>query len=194
MLRAIAVLARAFPLVSLEGLLLGGEPVVVNGPVGVHNLIVLGCFHLLWEIEVSLARASHLRINETAQTESLFLPVSKTDPGALGCWRTWTCLCSGEARVGVRLCPYHVALDQVRLLTERFGSEGRQELPLFPTAAGSTAAKAEVVSSLRSFLRSHVSGLLSDDSEIGGHSLRVTGAQFLAGLGIEISVIMLMAR
>ena len=51
-----------------------------------------------------------------------------------------------------------------------------------------------MVSSLRSFLRSHVSGLLTDDSVVGGHSLRVTGAQFLAGLGIEISVIMLMAR
>ena len=105
-------------------------------------------------------------------------------------------LCAGAARDGLRLCPYHAAVVQLRILGSRFGSsEGLPlDLPLFPAAQGGIASKKGDVSSLRLFLQEPVGARTPNVLAIGGHSIRVSGAQFLAGLGIELGVIMLVAR
>eukprot|EP00971_Amphidinium_carterae_P197040 3910955-Amphidinium_carterae.1 len=54
--------------------------------------------------------------------ESFHLAASKIDPAALGCWRTWGCVCSGHIQGTLALCPYHAAKAQVTMLHDRFGN------------------------------------------------------------------------
>ena len=94
-------------------------------------------------------------------------------------------------------CPYHAVLDQRALLRELFGLRADlSELPFFPTAGGGFTEKRHVVHSIE-----YVAGLVGEplvDSQgvrrFGGHSLRVTGARSLAGMGIDLMLIQLMAR
>eukprot|EP00971_Amphidinium_carterae_P023404 461555-Amphidinium_carterae.1 len=66
-------------------------------------------------------------------------------------------------------------------------------MPFFPTETGDFADKLRVIQSLRLWAsRNGMSALTADT--VTGHTFRVTGAQHLARMGIEISVIMLMAR
>eukprot|EP00959_Pyramimonas_sp_CCMP1952_P319238 6679869-Pyramimonas_sp.AAC.1 len=62
------------------------------------------------------------------------LPVSTVDPRAVGCARTWACLCrEGRRRPD---CPYHAAVRQIDLLKGTFGAPWPPDCPLFPTSCG----------------------------------------------------------
>ena len=70
------------------------------------------------------------------------------------------------------------------------------DVPLFPDAAGGVIEKHRVVESFEAVARRL--GLATTDSQgnraFGGHSLRVTGARWLASRGMPLSVIQLIAR
>ena len=68
-------------------------PMVRDGPVGNHNLLVLFAYCLLREVEGLMARNRDVTINEERQVIIWRLPVSKTGPMAVGCEREWGCLC-----------------------------------------------------------------------------------------------------
>ena len=168
------------------------EPLVSGGPLGFKNLVVIGCFHMLREIELSTSLARSLFVDLDRMEETLHLPTSKTDHLALGVWRSWGCVCAGLPSPAP--CPYHAAISQRRLLLDRFAVEGELpvDLPLFPSCSGHTTSKAAVVASLRAWLSA--SGLSLDNLPTGGHSFRVTGAQLLAKAGIDTDTIMIAAR
>jgi len=175
------------------GLELPDEPIVPNGPCGFGRALEVGSFHILREIELSLIVRSAVSLNLETEEESICLPVSKTDPRANGCTRTWGCVCGGTHLVP---CPFHAVLKQIKWLEENFPDEDPDTLPLFPTATGETVEKTAVVESIEI-----VAGMLGEDlrdqqgrPRFGGHSLRVTGARRLARLAIPTAVIMLMAR
>ena len=147
-------------------------PVCNRGPVGLRNLLVVGCFWMLRELEISCAKVCHLEVDAIHFWVDWTLPASKTDVRALGKVRRWECVCSGDF---TRPCPFHAIVNQLEILRSSHGGEGSS--PLFPTISGGFVDKRHVVTSI-----------------FGGHSLRVTGARLMAGMGISIVLIQLMAR
>ena len=201
---------QAAPLDLLEvcSLKLSGAPLVPHGPISPGALCILGTFFLTREIEISLALAKNLyREGEEIVWR---LPASKTDPWALGKTRRWGCVCrkseetvSTSSSVGVvdgdrRPCAFHAAVEHLAHLRTLFSIDGAlpSELPLFPTAEGTGVTKEAVVQTLE-VLASRTGQPLKDElgrRSIGGHTLRVTGAQYLAGWGLELYKLAILAR
>ena len=186
--------------VNFEALLLldlGPEPVVKNGPLGTENLIVLFTMFLIREIEGSLALRTHVHLNAVALTVTWHLPVSKNDPAALGCQRTWGCTCITPG-LPHRGCPYHAALSQACLLDERFGPQwdASDTLPFFPTETGDHA-QAEAMSELVDELATRIGENTVDeegDRILGNHSWRTGGAVYLTAGGVDPFKVNLLAR
>ena len=125
---------------------------------------------------------------EFRQTVSLVLPVSKTDPSAIGCVRTWGCVCSGEAD---QACPYQVLLKHVEDIREKSGELAGTlpaDLPLYPNARGITVDKFDVVEMVELLAGKLHLPLVGQDGRkaYGGHVFRVSG--------IAVPVIVLLAR
>ena len=68
------------------------------------------------------------------------------------------------------------------------------DAPLFPNAAGLHCSKPGVVSGFRALSSATSALAIRGQGEIGGHTARVTGARYLAALGVELAIIQLMAR
>ena len=172
-----------------------GEPLVEHGPVGAINMIILGMFFLLREIEASLSLASSVSIEPNSKRVTWNLPATKTDPMALGKVRSWECTCDGKRRCP---CPFHAASDQQKILTKLFATDGGlpPNLPLFPTKQGQTVEKEAVVRTIEKVastlqVETHNE---SGDRLFGGHTLRISGAQHMAAIGIDTVIIALLAR
>ena len=170
----------------------GEDPPFDGGPVGLANLIVLFTYFLLRDIEGSLARWADIYLNRKKKTVTWRLSVSKTDPAAKGCERTWGCLCSPHSVA----CPFHAALAQDELLAKRFPKHSRDELPLFPTAAGDTVTTGNMVKTVE-----HLAVLTGEPlktktgvNRFGRHSWRSMGAVWLTRARVEIFRIQLLAR
>ena len=121
--------------------------------------------------------------------------MSKKDPRAIGCERSWHCLCKGGD--GLRPdCPYHAVVAQLTILKGSFGEDSLQSLPLFPDKHGKVADKATVVLALEATVKGYGEPTVGTNGSrlLGGHSFRVTGAQRLAAAGVEIIKIMVLAR
>jgi len=180
------------------------DPINSQGPINPRGAAVLGSAFMLREIEAACARASHMRLDELEQCVYLNLPITKTDPTGIGCVRRWGCICSREceqieAKRTERPCPYHAALHHGAVLRERFSDEAGaipNDLPLFPTAGGDTVSKAAFVATLEQLAVNTGEAALDQwgRKRYGGHSMRVSGAQWLAGLGLEVFKIQVLAR
>ena len=70
------------------------------------------------------------------------------------------------------------------------------ELPLFPTTTGATVVKEKVVQLIELVATSMGLSIVSGEGRrlFGGHSLRVSGAQWMARMNIPLPLIQLMAR
>ena len=181
---------------ALDVLGLPGKVVLPTGaPIGWCNLIVIGTFFIMREIELAYAKVAHVKICMAESKVTLLLPVSKKDPRAIGCERSWSCLCrdGGGSRPD---CPFHAAVAQLRLLESTFGADMLQSLPLFPDQFGLVADKATVVQALEATVVGYGGDILGPSGAriLGGHSFRVTGAQRLAAAGVEIIKVMVLAR
>ena len=84
-----------------------------SAPMGWKNLLVVATFFIMREIEVANARVEHVTIYPKELKAQLLLPVSKKDPRAVGCSRSWQCLCKDSTqRASARDdCPYHAVTD-----------------------------------------------------------------------------------
>ena len=166
-------------------------PVCDRGPMGLRNLIVVGCFWMLRELEISCAKIGHLEVDLAHSWVDWTLPASKTDVMALGKVRRWECVCSGDFTIP---CPFHAVVNQLEILRFSHGGEGSS--PLFPTLDGDFVEKRHVVTSIE-FVAKLTGEALTGYGGVrrfGGHSLRVTGARLMTGMGISIALIQLMAR
>ena len=185
-----------FCLDEVVGLKLGDASLCENGPLGPGRLAEIGCFHLLRDMESSCALASHLSIDKIRMVESLELPVSKTDPTAVGCTRSWGCVCDGAHNTP---CAYHSACEHMDMLSRHFALPDGSlpiDLPLFPNANGKQAHPDAVVDTVNQ-IANKLNLPLTDKygrNRFGKHVFRVSGARKLAALGIATSVIMLLAR
>ncbi len=174
----------------------GRVDLAADAPIGWCNFLIVGTFFIMREIEIAFAVVGHVRIDLAQQKVTLLLPVSKKDPKAVGCERSWACLCRADASAPRGDCPFHAISGQLGLLERSFGSPLHGNLPLFPDVHGRAVSKTAVVAALEATVHGYggkVRGL-SGENLLGGHSFRVTGAQRLAAMGIEVVKIMVLAR
>ena len=165
----------------------GFESVVPRGPVNPKAALVLGAFFMTREIELSAALASHWTF-EAGPLLTWLLPVSKTDPTAVGVRRQWGCVCNPERSAP---CAVHTALKHKHYLERMFGDEHGAlplDFPLFPDMCGAVITKKAMVDTITALAVSTGAEALDGQGRnaFGGHSCRVSGARFLAGLGLEL--------
>lgn len=165
-------------------------------PLDPHKALVLGALWVLREIELAWAVCSDVTVDDLRQVVVWALPVSKTDPKAKACTRSWGCLCTS---LGAATCPYHVMKAYLKDLARHFGYVHDQlpaQLPLFPDAQGKVATKAAMVAAFESVLTR--AGLPTRDAagrrRFGGHSCRVAGCRFWVLHGVEVQKVQVFAR
>ncbi|CAK0821559.1 unnamed protein product [Prorocentrum cordatum] len=187
--------AAAFPLPALMALELDEAALARGGPAAPGRVVEAGSFFCCREVEISLALRQHITADREAPSVTWLLPSTNNDPRALGKSRTWPCVC-GHPRPLTRsmpcaCCATHRQLD---FLDSRGWTD--PSTPLFPTETGGTATKEAVVKTFEA-IASKLGLPIVDQGGYrlwGGHSLRVTGAQWLASQGVSIAVIQLVAR
>jgi hypothetical protein len=187
----------ALPFMQLMSLGLPEAPLVDGGPVGGRAVFAAGCLFLAREIELSLAVVGNVVFNTEMLTVSWRLPADKTDPAGLGKTRSWSCCCSANGAQTV--CVYHALFDHFVLLRQKFGGDGGKlasDLPLFPTVRGTAVAKVDMVKCIERAAVLCGEPLVDSlgSRRYGGHSLRVTGAQYLASVGVPLLTIQLLGR
>ena len=185
-----------FSLGLIFGLGIMHQALICGAPVMAVASTVIATFWLLREIEMSHLRHRHVALDRIRGTARLTLSASKTDPEAFGCTRSWGCVCQG---VKTQPCGYCAVVAVVEYNERTFRQEDGlmpPELPLFPQADGSISTKPGVVDMLEQLCESTGQAVRKEDGDaiFGGHSFRITGARWLAALGIEVAIIMLLAR
>ena len=198
------------PLQRIRDLDLDDTPLVPGGPCCPTQWATLCGFHMLRGAESSCALASSLRVDTDSLTETLSLPVSKTDPQAVGCLRTWGCTCrpAGESPVGVcgletpehkPLCPYHAARSLLAHHHARFASSSGTlppDFPLFAASDGDWCTRSGFLGSIAELARrldvNPIDAL--QRCTVGEHTWRVSGSRHLAALDVPLPIICLMAR
>jgi len=153
--------------------------------------MIMGSLFLTREIELAATKNDSITLFD--DEVRWHLPVSKTDPRALGVERRWGCLCIQDK---TSPCPKCAAEKQRRNLEVRFGKPLPKGLPFFPDLNGSTVTKEKMVESFNMVVSKTGKNVKNERGQhvYSGHTLRVTGARFLAGIGMEIMVLMLLAR
>ena len=71
---------------------------------------VMATFWLLRDLEATTAEYRDMLIDRAARKVTLILSMSKNDPRALGCERSWGCVCEDGVH-DHRACPFHAAVD-----------------------------------------------------------------------------------
>ncbi len=193
------VRALGLPFQRLSELDGGWKPWFPSGPFGTRNFLIAGSWFLLRETEAAAAAISDIEVSSDGRSVRWHLPVSKTDQAARGVARTHLCSCPPNSFwCG---CPVHAILDQVMALRRQFpawfGPDGETlgRKPLFPSATGLGISKAAATEAIRRAATSLGVADCKDGSErVSGHSMRVTGAQGLAALGLDLWAIQLLGR
>lgn len=158
------------------------------------RMVILGCWWLTREIELSAALRRHVTINEDRLTATWTLPISKTQCQGDLIERTHRCLCS---TMSPSLCPFHVMkahLSECEVWWERV-----DDGPLFFENC-SHMSKPFTIECIRSTLQ--LAGINSTRQDANGmavqrfhgHCLRVAGAQHMALLRFDTPLIMLLGR
>ena len=157
-------------------------------------------------IEASAAKIKHIKFESAGPfTVAWTLPASKTDVKALGSVRTHKCICAKGGSPAWsdnrdRICPFHIMLELVALVTTLWEGSNTGDPPLFPTNAGQVLSHAATVSAIQDVAKSVGEPLQRDvDStrldRFAEHAMRVSGAQFLSrALLWELFVIQLFGR
>lgn len=186
--------SEALNLSAVWGLSLDLLPFVARGPVRTRNLPTRCSFFMLREIEGSLARAVNVTLNWENCSDTWRLPASKNDPCALGCARSWGCLCSTSSLVA---CPFHCAVNQHELLLKLFPSRVNDpSLPLFPESHGDAVQSGAMITVVETLAERIGEPLwtAAGQRRFGTHSWRATGAMYLSSLQLDLFKIQLLAR
>ena len=149
---------------------------------------------------MSTARAQLASISPgSVATASLQLPATKADLEARGVTRTHGRICVG--RNFRAYCPVHAMWDQKILIEGLFATRRRQadpdfSLPLFPSAVGGVVTKRAMTQTIKraATLLGVPWSSADGTSRISGHSLRPSGAQGMAQLGVDTWAIELLGR
>ena len=177
---------------KLMDLGLGPEARFIGAPIGLPNLIVRFVYFFLPDLEGAFAVYSDLTLDRKKQLVRWWLPVSKTDPAAKGCHRTWGCLCAP----GVRCCPDHAAAAQIDTLDDLFPGMDPNTLPLFPDTDGQPVSEDNMQRTVE-HLAERTDGpikTVSGDNRFGRHVWRAMGAIELAEINVDVYRIRLLGE
>ena len=156
-----------------------------GGPVAPIEFAILSTLFLLREVEAASSMISAWHLHREAMELTWHLPASKSDHMALWTRRTWGCLCGMPSFA----CPFHVAAAHNDTLRASAFFRPGLDTPFFPTRARGVATKLAVVGTFEAIGTAAGMTLLGPTALrlFGGHTPRVTGAQVLSALGIEVS-------
>ena len=172
---------------------IGDYPLNPGRPLQPGHTFLLGSLFMLRELELACARTSHVHLNIDEKILVWNVPTSKTDTMGLGAKLQWGCLCdTGTPSVP---CPVHLMASHLDFLYHAFKLEAK-DMPLFPDARGKVCAKQSIVDAvteLATLAKLPIMDQLGRPS-YGGHSMRISGARWLAMLGVEIRKIQVLAR
>ena len=160
-------------------------------PVEPLSVFIVVSFFMLREIEAAFLKQKHMALDLAELVVTLTLSISKSDPTAVGCKRSWGCVCIAGR---VSPCPVHAMIALLGSLRARGAAWVDLEAPLFPNAAGEHCSKLGTTAMFKAVGVAAGAKALDGQAELGGHSGRVSGARHLAGLGLELALIQLMAR
>jgi hypothetical protein len=169
-----------------------------SGPVDPVRMILMICFFVLREIEAAFALVKHWSLDFDKKVITWHLPVSKTDPTAVGCYRSWGCVCITPTDNPLE-CPWHTASAYWDSLKRRFANDNESinpDMALFPNAHGQVLSKDEVVLAIER-LAEHTGETLVKENGLrrfGGHTPRVTGSRHWASMGLDMLKIQVLAR
>ena len=171
------------------------EPMVHDGPGDCGHMFAIAYFHVVRGMELLCANVGDITIDYAAMSEAWALSVSKTDAQAIGCTRTWHCVCDGDRSLP---CPVHSAMAHMAWLHDHFACEGvlARDLPLFPRLDGGRASS-EALSATVAAVAERCGLPLVDTmgrASFTEHVFRVSGSRMLARVGVPTDVIMLLAR
>eukprot|EP00438_Fugacium_kawagutii_P022610 Skav212148 [mRNA] locus=scaffold1323:331971:333758:- [translate_table: standard] len=161
-----------------------------------RDLVVLGCWFMLREIELSAAHLSHLYLRQSQVF--LLLPIHKTDQDGGLTTRCLTCACTAD-RV-LPLCPWHAAHRHLRRVRLHDRYREQRDFPLVPDPQGRPLSKLQSIDMICHVLDESGIELTRPDEQgiprkrFGGHCLRVSGAQFLSASGVSTPLIQLLGR
>ena len=188
--------AMPLPFERLQDLPASPHPWLPGGPIGGRNAMVTGSWWMMREMELSTTRARLVAVGGGEHpTISIQLAATKTDTRALGVSRSHGCIC--QPGRWLASCPVHAILDQQILLARFFPNRaGDLSLPLFPDIRGQAVSKTAMTATIRHAAEWLRVPLASADGKqkVTGHSLRPTGAQGLARLGVDTWAIELLGR
>lgn len=160
------------------------------------DVVVLGCWFMLRELELSAARVPHMYLED--RQVHILLPVHKTQQAGSWTARTLSCACSSGRLMD--LCPWHSAHRHLRRVRLHDHYRDQVNFPLVPTRDGSTMSKVQVIEMIMIVLKhSDIETTRPDEQGIararfGGHCLRVSGAQFLSAAGVQVQLVQLLGR
>lgn len=157
------------------------------------DLILITSWFMMRELEISCARDTYLSLN--ANEVTMMIPLHKTSIQASLTSRSLACACSVQFSP---LCPWHAAERHLIRLHEHTHRRSGTFFPLFPGNDGNVISKHKMNIHIRAALTTAGIPTTSLDANgvthelYGGHSMRVSGAQFLAASGVELSLIQLL--
>ena len=151
--------------------------------------VIVGSFFLVRELELALAVWRNFQVSDAVV--KWCLPASKADPTAAAVTREWKCLCGDTPRP----CPVHAALRIKQFRLQRDGAID-PDSPVFIVPDGRVPTKDEVVNTIEALGRLTGDKLIDElgRRRFGGHSMRVSGARYLANLGLEMFKLAVLAR
>ena len=164
-----------------------------GAPLGLKTALLTGVMWCLREIELSHIRVDAVTLEESSLKVTIKLPTSKTDPTGTGASRSCGCLCAAHGMS--HPCPFYLLQAHRAFLVSFFG-ELDPWMPFFPTAQKQLVSKVAMVNCIVDVAAKLGLSVLDADNaqRFGGHSLRVTGARWLAELGLPLVSIQLLAR
>ena len=167
-------------------------PWVSSGPVGPRNMIVLGAWFMMREIEAANARVKDVVVHVHGGRPKVVwsLPASKTDQKACGVSRSHGCICDGTP---LPSCPGHAAWAQASLLRRLFPHLS-DDMPFFPNSVGKVCTKEAMAGTVSVAAVSLGVPTETATGKITGHTLRVTGAQGMAAAGLDLWAVQLLGR
>ena len=181
-----ASVKKGFNLVTLSSLVdpEDDRPFDIDSVAHITDMMIIGSWFMLRELEISFARDSHLCLH--GNEVHLLVPVHKTSTQGSLTVRVLQCACSVQMHP---LCPWHATERHLVRVLGHPRRAGDTFFPLFADSQGKTMSKYLLIQAFRKTLQSAGIATQVQDAQgkqqdiFGGHCLRVTGAQFLACAG-----------
>ena len=168
------------------------KPSKVGVPVEAWCGMVVSVWWLLREAEAQALDLAAVHLGDGSTTAELRLGATKTDTAGRGCRRCLKCTCS--TALAKSWCP---SCRLRELLARRLAAGALPSDPLFVDCAGAACTAKGVVAGWRALLRTVTFRNDVGETvarEVGGHSMRRTGAQWLARRGLPLWGIQYLGR